>query len=41
MNWYARTALKALIILLFAGLVALAWPLIIRDWNAITEWWSR
>jgi hypothetical protein len=41
MNWYARTALKVLIALAFAGLIALTWPLIERDWNTIVEWWSR
>jgi hypothetical protein len=27
--------------LFFVACVLLSWPLIVRDWHDIVEWWSR
>jgi len=36
-----QVVIVAAVGLLLAGVIALTWPLIERDWNQIVEWWSR
>lgn len=43
MNKKTRSLVVQIIVavLVFGALIMIQWPLIVRDWNHVVEWWSR